>query len=411
MTGASDLGSFLKEYKVNTQFLGPFGGYLSKVKIGVVPISPMQRLLGFVNGDVSYADVRVGPFPFWKQRLLARDINGNLLYVYPHTMEYRCASCEDSSNGSVFDIKNWLQDFLKNNWRGEEFKPGFGLTDPILAWTSFPKKQDEYDPWQYIDEDFGFPVDNSCENPLFEGWDLYAPSDEGLYPAEGILRWDGDTEIENYKPCFFYSPCYKARPPGMWDTPEAPTMHIPCTDPISANACPVYVNEEYRKCRAARKAQAGVKEQVDVSIQDVYELLIRGAQVTIPTPEEVVISWCSRARRIYQFDGRWWVEDPSTGKLWFGGDWYESPNRGTENLRWIPYIPGLGVPVGTNNSLYEGDSEGCNVMRYLYTGDRDVILLPKGILSYELEKWLVDEDLWYAPPEGFVLADQSDCGS
>lgn len=417
MTGASNLGSFLSQYKIETTITSLTGGYLSRVGVAVVPITPMQRMMGFIEGDVRFGDIRVGPYPFWKTQPVVRGASGDVQYAYPHQLEYRCATCEDAENGNVLEIKQWLQDFLQKNWRGEEFKPGFGLSDPILAWTSNRTDLKQDDIWQYIDEELTGETDNSCENPIWTPLLGLYEDDEDLFPPEGILRWDGRTDIQGYSPCFFYSPCYKARPPGLWDGPNPPTLHIPCIDPISANACPVYVNEEYRKCRAARKGLENAKALVDQEIQSHYMAAILGGTQPIPSQEEIVINWCANARRIYQFDGRWWIEQPGTGNLWFGGDWYESPSRDSENLGWIPYIPGLGVPIGRNLGTFEDDEGGCNVRLYLDEPDiRTEILTPSEIpqllqLGYGLVKWLRDSDLWYAPPDGFVLADQSDCGS
>lgn len=135
-----------------------------------------------------------------------------------------------------------------------------------------------------------------------------------IYDPEipGILWWDDTTEVDGRSPEAWYLPCTRQQDNRKIhpNYPVSP-MLIPCDSEVPDifnGRCPEFVLED------------------DLGFGEVY----RGN------------------------GSRWWFRD-GAGRWWFFDDWYNDINsRNNPDLlapMWIPYVPGLGVPIGGDGSL------------------------------------------------------------
>lgn len=206
-----------------------------------------------------------------------------------------------------------------------------------------------------------YTVPPSIEEKLpFPG---YAPESH-----PGILPWDPNVPIYGpiyygldivYKPCWWWlpgtSPSQNAPViPGICgQSVPLPNLTIPLEEP---KGCPIYIEQSCStKCKACRFDPLSQECNVD------------GKFIRPPTPDGIlddmekkeIEELCSNCSVIYYENGYWWIK--YAGKLYFLGRWhkrnvtpageilplwqpYDEPD-GEVFDHWIPYVPGLGVPV------------------------------------------------------------------
>ena len=134
-----------------------------------------------------------------------------------------------------------------------------------------------------------------------------------IYDPEipGLLWWDDETEVDGWSPEGWYLPCTRQQD-NQRIHPNYPIspMLIPCESEVPDifnGRCPEFVVED------------------DAGFGEVY----RGS------------------------GSRWWFRD-SAGRWWFLDDWTHDINSRNPDFllpNWIPYVPGLGVPIGGDGAL------------------------------------------------------------
>jgi hypothetical protein len=200
-----------------------------------------------------------------------------------------------------------------------------------------------------------------------------------IYDPEipGILWWDDETEVDGWSPEGWYLPC----------TRQQDNRNVHPKYPISPILIPC-----------------------ENEVPDIYN----------GRCPDYVIEDLNRFGEIYRGNGsRWWYRD-ARGRWWFLDDWIHGVNNTSNPDKfilpaWIPYVPGLGVPIGGNGSLGEWFQD--ETLQPFLTPwwpevvNDDIEYFPDGISRPA--RWNQDDpdfrrnpDLWwknfrYAPP-GFV---------
>jgi hypothetical protein len=179
----------------------------------------------------------------------------------------------------------------------------------------------------------------------------------------GILWWDDETEVDGWSPEGWYLPCTRQQDNRKVhpNYPISP-MVIPCdgeVPDIYNGRCPDYVIED----------PTGFGE------------LYRGT------------------------GSRWWYRD-AKGRWWFLDDWiHDINNRNADSIfpTWIPYVPGLGVPIGGNGKLrewFENESVQPLVKPWLpELGTEDFFYFPSGILQVINNYWFNTNTTWKDDPK------------
>lgn len=141
--------------------------------------------------------------------------------------------------------------------------------------------------------------------------------------------------------------------------------------------CPMYKSKKCIRCEACKRDPTSEECGVDGTISigyidpatgetilwpnpDGFNFLPDGA-VTVYEPKDGIISEaeqyrinaiCSGCVHIFYYNGKYWMYDTYKKRWWFAGRWWRNkiiPSYGDgdtiEKLHWIPYVPGLGVPL------------------------------------------------------------------
>lgn len=196
------------------------------------------------------------------------------------------------------------------------------------------------------------------------------------YP--GILPWNGETEIEDRNPDFWWLPGYTPKIPTcflgctsnndcpLYQTLEIVPLHDPLTRGICGNdkvVCPSFVSQSCVCCDACKLDPAGPKclECVDGIVYDPngspgYPWDYDPEQEDgVLSPDELLFAQdylCKACVRLFNDGSRWWYY--VDGKWAFRVKWCKEDCNGREcRYMWVQYVPGLGVPMNVyENCIY-----------------------------------------------------------
>lgn len=339
----------------------------------------------------------------------------------PENFDYECTDCSNfPANGTIvsgigrYSINQMLDNYLLEHWQGEPFLPGYGWDDPILKW---------------IDEN---GVEHTVTNPT------YSPPLFPLEPGPGVdspwLPWNPRQEFDGWdNVCGWYLPGYTVKNPSFPE--DNPTLPVPSTDPVSEGVCPTYISDCNRRLKTICEvcnAYGWDSQQCKDAVGPVTITITQTGEEPRECSdwEECVRDFfrdsCFNDKcptRIYRHKDHWWLESPS-GRLWLLGKYWQQssdPTDSRDDLFWIPYVPGMGIPVSLRDcrvQLYQTPLERTG---QVYPGHRPtddfpffpgepsegIPVNPFGGQNYkEIQEWLDDPD---GPPRGFRNADQDDC--